>query len=172
MGVCRNHRGKLELKNQFITNFCRFLHVSRQHFSYHSCVHHRKRRKREEKYPTKSLKLSFTGSLKVWWFVANAIFAAPGKVNPERRISLTKAACLRGWGIILQSVTWIDLEGEGSVARTATKYADGDRGQQKVEVDLTGQLGLAARWSLEDNDGAPRLSSHHHTHTRGGSDPG
>lgn len=49
--------------------------------------------------------------------VANFTFAAltsVDKVNPERTISPTHPACLRGWGIILQCATWMALEGEGA----------------------------------------------------------
>lgn len=138
---------------------------SQQHFSYHSCVHRWERREKK-KIQAKVWNRFFTGSLKVWCFVADAVFAAPGKVNPERRISLTKAACLRGWGIILQRVTWIDLEGEGSVTRKGSKYAAGGPRTVKTEVDLIGRLVLSAGMSLGDNDGGLRLSSRHHTHKR------
>lgn len=142
---------------------------SQLHFSYHSCVHRWERRERKKK--SKVWNRFFTGSLKVWCFVADAVFAAPGKVNPERRISLTKAACLRGWGIILQRVTWIDLEGEGSVARKGSKYAAGGRGQWRQ------------RWTWWDGWSSPQGwvlgtmmdawdRAHVIIHTRGRSDPG
>lgn len=57
--------------------------------------------------------MSFTVGL--WSYFAKffAALTSVVKVSPERTISLTKAECLRGWGIILQCATWIALVGGG-----------------------------------------------------------
>ena len=118
----------------FIFNFCTCLNIWEQHISYHSYVHHLERRKRKKKRFNQKSKSQLPWLIESWFDVLlqTLFFAVLGKVNPERRISLTRAAYLRGGGIILQRVTGIDLEGEGSVARRVTKYVHWD---PKVRVE-------------------------------------